>query len=181
MDLVVARAEHVDAVLALRDAAAVWLLAKGVQQWTPGELPRTVLSRRIEAEQMFVLPDLRGGLRATVTIDFADEHTWGARGDDGRAGYVHTLVVHPDAAGLGLGQIIMRWAERRIVAGGRDLCRLDCAERNLALQAWYQKLGYRHVGRRDYGTAWFSVVLFERALTGLEEHEPEQARRACKE
>lgn len=39
MELVVAGPEHVDAILELRDAAATWLLGKGVRQWQPGELP----------------------------------------------------------------------------------------------------------------------------------------------
>jgi ribosomal protein S18 acetylase RimI-like enzyme len=167
MHLIVARTEHVEAVLALRDAAAEWLLDKGVQQWTPGELPRRVVARRIEAGETYVLPDSHGRIRATVTIDFADEHTWGVRGADGRAGYVHTLVVHPDVAGSELGRRIMRWAEGFIADAGRVLCRLDCAESNDALRNWYRQLGYREVGRREYGTAWFSVVLFERALDKL--------------
>lgn len=164
MDLVVARPDDVDAIMALRDAAATWLLGKGVQQWRPGELPRTVIERRVAAGDTFVARGGADGIHATVTIDFADEHTWGSRGVDGTAGYVHTLVVHPDAAGDGLGREIMRWSEARVAAQGRVACRLDCAEGNAALQDWYRRLGYVHVGRRDYGSAWFAVVLLERRL-----------------
>ena len=71
-------------------------------------------------------------------------------------------------AGDGLGRQIMRWAEARIATHGRVLCRLDCAERNTALQAWYRSQGYVHVGRHDYGAAWFPVVLMERRLAPRE-------------
>jgi GNAT superfamily N-acetyltransferase len=90
-----------------------------VRQWQPGELPRAVVARRIAAGETFVAPDGGGGIRATVTLDFADASTWGERGDDGTAGYVHTLVVDPAAAGDGIGRQIMPWAEVRIAARGR--------------------------------------------------------------
>jgi ribosomal protein S18 acetylase RimI-like enzyme len=103
-------------------------------------------------------------LLATLTLDLADEQTWGERGTDGRAGYLHTIVVAPDHIGAGLGRALVRWAEQSIREMGRQLSRLDCSEANEQLRLWYRQQGYEEVGRKDYGDRWFPVTLLERDL-----------------
>ena len=78
--------------------------------------------------------------------------------------YLHTIVVAPERIGDGIGRRFVQWAEQEIVKSGRHLSRLDCAESNPGLRAWYRRLSYREVGRRDYGDAWFPVTLFEKEL-----------------
>lgn len=159
-----ARDADIDAVLALRDRAAIWLQGRGIDQWEVGQLPRAVVERRFGANTLFVLRDCDDGLLATITVDFEDVHTWEQRGLDAEAGYIHTVIVAPEHAGEGIGVRLIEWAEARIVEHGCTTSRLDCAEGNPLLREWYRGLGYREVGRRDYGDVWFPVTLFERHL-----------------
>jgi ribosomal protein S18 acetylase RimI-like enzyme len=76
-------------------------------------------------------------------VEWSDRDIWGdARGSDGRAGYVHTLSVHRAARGTGLGERMMRLAERIIAARGRELVRLDCWRRSEFLRGYYARLGF---------------------------------------
>ena len=156
--------DDVDAILELRNQAAIWLADRGINHWKAKPLRRAVIDRRLQNRETFVIRSVNGALIATLSLDFDDEFTWGPRGADGMAGYVHTIVVAPERIGDGIGRWFVQWAEQEIVKSGRHLSRLDCAEGNPGLRAWYRRLSYREVGRRDYGDAWFSVTLFEKEL-----------------
>jgi protein-tyrosine phosphatase len=148
------------AVLRLRDAVAGWLLARGIDQWHPGELTETGLAAHAAAGNLHGLRSA-GGIVAAVVVQHADEPIWGP--DDGKAGYVHTLVVDRAHAGSGVGRRVLAGAEDLIAASGRPLARLDCVSRNPALRAYYRTAGYAEVGTREiyYGT----ITLFEKQLT----------------
>jgi len=79
----------------------------------------------------------------TFAIEWADREIWGdARGGDNRAGYVHMLAVHRTARATGLGERMLRFAEQRIAARGREFFRLDCWRRSKFLLAYYARLGF---------------------------------------
>jgi ribosomal protein S18 acetylase RimI-like enzyme len=147
------------AVLRLRDEVAGWLLARGIDQWHPGELTVAGLAAHAAAGKLHVI---RAGGRvvAAVVVQDADEPIWGP--DDGKAGYVHTLVVDRAHAGTGLGRRLLAGAEDLIVAAGRRLARLDCVSRNPALRAYYRAAGYAEVGTRE--TYYGIITLFEKPL-----------------
>jgi protein-tyrosine phosphatase len=146
-------------VLHLRDTATDWLLSRGVDQWHRGERTEADLAANAAAGELFVVRHA-GIVTAAVVVQHADEPIWGP--DDGRAGYLHTLVIDRAYAGTGLGRRLLAAAEELIIAAGRPLARLDCVTRNLALRAYYRSAGYTEVGQRDlpYGTA----TLFEKPL-----------------
>ena len=106
----------------------------------------------------------RGVVTATISLNFDDEFTWGGRVADGTAGYIHTVVVAPSRIGRRIGERLVKWAENEIVRSDRHLSRLDCAESNPVLRAWYERLSYQEVGRRDYGDRWFPVTLLEKNM-----------------
>ncbi|MGH2598180.1 MAG: GNAT family N-acetyltransferase, partial [Dehalococcoidia bacterium] len=78
------------------------------------------------------------------SVAWADPFYWGERPDD--AGYVHKLAVREDAAGGGVGQEILRWAEERVRHAGRDFVRLDCDADNPRLNAYYRDAGFELQG-----------------------------------
>jgi hypothetical protein len=55
------------------------------------------------------------------------------------------LCVHRVAGGSGLGERMIRVAERIIAARGRELFRLDCWRRSEFLRGFYARLGFRVV------------------------------------
>jgi len=153
-----ADAEH---LLALREAAAAWLAARGVRQWEPGEVTLDEIRRQIEAGQWHVLRE-NGSPVAALRLLWQDDDVWGPQPPD--AAYVHGLVVAEQRRGAGIGAGLLRWAAAQARAQGRSLLRLDCGEDNDALRRYYSQQGFRTVGRRDFAGRWYSVVLLERPL-----------------
>ena len=153
-----ADAEH---LLALREAAAVWLAARGVRQWEPGEVGLDELCDQVQAGQWHVL---RGGdgPAAALRLLWEDEQTWGLQPPV--AAYVHGLMVAEKHRGSGVGCALLRWAADQAWAGGRSLLRLDCNQDNRVLRRYYTRQGFQVSGRRDFAGRWYPVVLLERAL-----------------
>ncbi|WP_461145259.1 GNAT family N-acetyltransferase [Salinifilum aidingensis] len=79
------------------------------------------------------------------------------------AAYVHGLMVDRSAAGRGLGEALLRWAAEQGRAAGVGLLRLDCVESNTALLAYYRRLGFTEVGRREF-ERFHSVTLLQQRL-----------------
>jgi protein-tyrosine phosphatase len=162
--LVPGTVEDAAAVRRLRDAAAEWLLSRGIEQWRPGEASEARLAARAEAGELFV-SRADGLVVAAVVVVFDDGPVWGP--DTGEAGYVHTLVIDRRYAGSGLGRRLLEQAERLVTARGRLRVRLDCVATNGRLRAYYRQAGYREVGERSFrpDRGWSPVTLFEKHLS----------------
>ena len=70
------------------------------------------------------------------------------RGAFNRSGYVQLIGVRPDERGSSVGRALMQFAEQKIFAQGRDLFLL-VSDFNNDAQRFYQRLGYREVGKLD--------------------------------
>ncbi|KAH7121269.1 hypothetical protein B0J11DRAFT_590294 [Dendryphion nanum] len=84
---------------------------------------------------------------------------------------LHSLCVHPDFQGRGLGRVLLvGWTQRIKEAGGTKRVALICRERYVK---WYEKVGFRNLGlsRCQYGGGgWFDMVLeFGEGKGGREE------------
>jgi len=150
-----------EGLLALREAAAAWLAARGVRQWEPGEVDLDEVRRQVAAGEWHVLRDGDGPV-AALRLLWHDEQVWGPQPPV--AGYVHGLVVAERRRGCGTGAALLRWAAGQARARGRSLLRLDCGEDNDALRRYYAQQGFRPAGRRDANGRWYSVVLLERPI-----------------
>ena len=169
--LTVQRASATDGptIVALRDHLATWQQRSGIDQWKPGELNARVIEIEADAGQWFVVRDPHHQVVATARVTNADPHAWGARGRDGRAGYLHGLMVHRDFAGQGVGSAVLAWVEQFVADCGRDSVRLDCLAHNRALRAYYRRHGYLDRGVNDFGgdRQWRPVARFEKPLEQL--------------
>src|SRR5690625_2455092 len=170
MPLAVQRATAADGptIVALRDHLARWQQRHGIDQWKPGELNVRLIEIEADAGQWFVVRD-RQAMVATARVTNADPHTWGARGQDGRAGYLHGLMVHRDFAGQGVGSAVLAWVEQFVTDCGRDSVRLDWLAHNRALRAYYRRHGDLDRGVNDFGgdRQWRPVARFEKPLEQL--------------
>jgi hypothetical protein len=83
----------------------------------------------------------------TFRIQWDDEETWGPRGKDALAGYIHTLATPLRVKGIGMGAVLTRAAEQIIAERGRTFARLDCWVKNSVLVEYYSRLGYSDAGQ----------------------------------
>ncbi|MEU8761548.1 GNAT family N-acetyltransferase [Streptomyces sp. NPDC048659] len=145
-ELRVRRAAEADltTLVRLRDAAARWMLARGVTgQWLPGELGEDHFRRVLERDEVWLAEDA-GRVVGAWELWWRDEAAWGPQPPV--AGYVHRLMVDREAAAPGTGRLLLRAAEARVRAAGRSRVRLDCLAGNAPLNAYYEGAGYREVG-----------------------------------
>jgi len=105
----------------------------------------------------------------TLALQWSDPYFWGDDGHDGRAGYVHRVVVRRAHAGAGLGAQLLAWAEDQVRARGRAALRLDVVSHNAPLRRYYEGAGFEHVRdvsgdwtRRDGTTYEWHTSLYER-------------------
>lgn len=160
-----------NALLSLRDDAARWLLARGIDQWRPGESPYSWE----RGDEYFVFVLWHGEDRVgTVTILWDDPVIWGEQPEP--SGYVHNLIVARPFGERGLGRRLLQWAEDHIAESGRSLARLDTDARNRTLRDLYESVGYRWM--RDQHYPWLgpdlALALHEKVLRNDRPSKPDQ-------
>ena len=161
------RATPADAptLVRLRDTAALRQLARGIDQWKPGEKDETHFRTRTQQGEVW-LAYADSHLTGAYELWWDDPAAWGPRPAD--AGYVHRLMTVPHTSPPGTGRHLLTHAESRITAQGRPYARLDCLASNPRLRAYYESAGYRAVGEqqaKDGGTgSRYTVTLLEKRL-----------------
>lgn len=91
---------------------------------------------------------------------------WTIPAEGEQALVIHTLVIHPQRAGRGLGQRCVAFAEELGRSLGCKAVRLDTYEGNLPAASLYRKLGYRYAGKTLFNFHGIveNLILFEKAL-----------------
>ena len=97
-----------------------------------------------QAGKMYVLMD-QDQLQAACILETDDDGWY----DQRPAFYVHQLVSDPGCPGAG--SRLLTEVEALAQREGRCLVRLDCMQTNQALNAFYEKRGYRKVGTCQVG------------------------------
>jgi GNAT superfamily N-acetyltransferase len=145
------------AIVAVLDDARQRLAFRKIAQWeTPFEL--SFISSALERREFFIaLLDNR--VAGVFRLLWADPEIWGDTTD---SAYVHTLAVHRDFSGQGLGYRLLNWCEISAAQRGCRYLRLDCASFNSALRCYYTNYGFALRGEKTFKT--FHVALFEKAL-----------------
>ncbi|MFJ3235537.1 GNAT family N-acetyltransferase [Streptomyces sp. NPDC086787] len=161
------RATASDAALLVRlhGTAALWQLARGIDQWKPGEKDEAHFRTRMREGEVW-LAHADGRPAGAFELWWDDPAAWGPRPAD--AGYIHRLMITPHTAPPAAGRRMLTEAESRIAATGRRYARLDCLSTNPRLRAYYESAGYTVVGEqksKDGGTgAPYAVTLLEKRL-----------------
>nr|BFD83402.1 hypothetical protein StreXyl84_28030 [Streptomyces sp. Xyl84] len=149
----------------LRDAAALRQLARGIDQWKPGEKDEAHFVTRMREGEVWLAyagDDLAGAWE----LWWDDPAAWGPRPPE--AGYIHRLMTVPHTAPPAAGRALLAEAESRIAAAGRRYARLDCLSANPRLRAYYEAAGYTAVGEQPAKTdgtgSPYAVTLLEKRL-----------------
>lgn len=109
-----------------------------------------------EAGSLFLLRETSGGIAGLVILNHDPEGAysrvaWGAELSYDDVLVVHTLAIHPDKAGQGLGSLIMKKAEEYARQTGIKAIRLDAWEHNVPANKLYTRAGYTLRGTEDFG------------------------------
>jgi ribosomal protein S18 acetylase RimI-like enzyme len=157
-------AEDSDAVYAIIEESARWLLSRGIRQWESylTESGRESIRRRIKIAETYLVSDPAGDPIATFALQWDDQEIWGEQGKDGLAGYVHGLAVRRSAAGKNLGRDILDLAAKMIAEKPRPFLRLDCMATNAALCEYYRQAGFAGVRVNEVVKGTLYIQLFER-------------------
>lgn len=151
----------VDRAVAILDAAAEWLLARGIRQWTTA-YPRELYQRAQERGENFGLLD---GDRVVgiVTVTTAPPE-WEAelRGEDVR--WITKLAVAADCHGHGFGRRLAQEVLEHLRREGAARAWLDC--RDGPLVAFYQSLGFECITRKviEFSTGPLDLALMKKDL-----------------
>ncbi|MBR6624840.1 MAG: GNAT family N-acetyltransferase [Mailhella sp.] len=125
----------------------------------------------ILAGEMYVLEE-EGRVLAAAKINQKQEEsyaegTWTHDASDSEVLVLHTLVVHPEAAGRGIGTRFVAFYEECAARMACPYLRMDTNARNAAARALYKKLGYIEVSIVPCvfnGIAGVNLVLLEKTL-----------------
>ena len=120
-------------------------------QWVQGLYPtRDTAVRGVERGEMYVLYEEDRLCASMILNSFQPaeyrEIPWLYPAEDGEALVIHTLCVSPDAAGRGLGTLMVGFATGFAFGLGKRVIRLDTNVKNLPARQLYLKLGYRLAG-----------------------------------
>lgn len=138
-----------DIVLRLLRAAAAWMEAQGIRQWRTSQFTEEEVARYFD-ERLVYLARVGGEPAGMFTLQFGDELYWTERNDP-RYVYLHRLAVAGPYRGCGLGTKLLELAALLADERGCAGLRLDTAAHNVKLNRYYQSLGFRFQGIRDFG------------------------------
>jgi ribosomal protein S18 acetylase RimI-like enzyme len=158
-----------EAVMGILREAADWLLASGNPQWHSGwkhwqdDIGERVLRDSLEHHEVYLAR--RDALPVgTLRIHWNDAETWGKRGDDGSAGYIHAVAITRSVAGMRVGERLLEWAVETIATRGRRFARLDAMASNAALCRYYEERGFQPLGTVTLFGGMYTGRLLEREL-----------------
>ncbi|MDN3028893.1 GNAT family N-acetyltransferase [Streptomyces sp. S.PB5] len=158
--------EDAETLVRLRDSLALWMLARGIDQWKPSEKDATHFKTRMSEGEVW-LAHSGDHLCGAYELWWTDEAAWGPRPGD--AGYIHRLMTTPHLAPPNAGRELLRHAESRIRDAARPYARLDCLSTNPRLRTYYESAGYTVVGEqpeKDGGLGSpYAVTLLEKRLS----------------
>ena len=153
----------VDAAVAILNAAADWLLARGIRQWTT-TYPRELYQRAQDRGEHFGLFD-GGRVVAIATVTSAPPE-WQVELNGQEVRWITKLAVAPDCHGRGLGRRLALELLEHLHQEGARRAWLDC--RNGPLVAFYESLGFVRITNKvvEFDTGPLDVVLMKRELEG---------------
>ncbi len=134
----------IPAIIDLLRLRIQWMDEMNLYQWNKtdylGVYPYSYFVYRVEQDDLYVAEHNQAIVGVMALL--RDDPRWTV---PAKSLYVHHLATHPEQKGLGV--TMLHFAEQEVLAMGGSVLRLDCQTVNLALNQYYERLGYRCVGR----------------------------------
>ncbi|MBB3067694.1 5,10-methylene-tetrahydrofolate dehydrogenase/methenyl tetrahydrofolate cyclohydrolase/GNAT superfamily N-acetyltransferase [Paenibacillus baekrokdamisoli] len=159
IDVKRAAIEESSDVLQLWKGSAQWLQSKGINQWDPDFFRIEQIHESFQDGSEIYIARLNGELVGTLQIWWSDPEVWEAL-DDQESGYIHRFAVSRNHGGLGIGSLLLDWAETYIRSKGKHQVRLDCMATNERLNQYYLDNGYQPRGVKVWGNGWKSNLFW---------------------
>lgn len=113
------------------------------------EFPDEAIVAEVEAGRLFRVMD-GDALVGVFSVAYEDEAIWGEL-ERGEHIYLHRIARASTYRGRGLIEAVLAWARPHCRALGRAGLRMDTWASNEALVSFYERHGFRVVGRRRIG------------------------------
>jgi len=125
---------------------------KNVSQWNywldpPADKVKWV-QQGFDKNEFFFVYNETGIKIAMFRLLQNDSLYWEDKGLEDRVRYVHSLVVPPNFAGLGIGKTVMLKIIDNLKLEGIKKFRLDCDRSNPRLCTYYESYGFKKVGEK---------------------------------
>ena len=138
-----------DAILTREEAGPVYT------NWQRGKYPtRAHAQQALDAGTLYVGEDdgFHWGVENLndVQLPEYDDIPWGIAAEQEQVGVIHTMCIHPAAAGQGRARQMVTFCEEESRRLGRTVIRLDTWEGNVPANAMYPRLGYRFAGATEF-------------------------------
>lgn len=164
------QAEHrdVELISQWRQEAAQWLATKGTDQWSNAGITKREFESRVhqsvsEGGTWIVETDHRVPL-GTIAIDDHEDDPGLWPTELLRESFViHRMIVVRQAAGQGIGTLLLEHAENLARSAGKSWLLLDAWTTNRGLHDYYRSQGFTHV-RNVAGHSTPSAALFVRRV-----------------
>ena len=161
-----AKAEDLEAVMALIQATVAVMHQEGNHQWSEVYPVREDFAQDIEEGTLFVDCDEHNRPQGVVCLN--DQQLEAYRGLDWQldapALVIHRLAVDPRARRQGIGTNLMRFAEQMALQQGLGQVRTDTYHCNERMQALFEKMGYRQVGQCYFVEDLAAFYCYEKLL-----------------
>lgn len=142
--------EIYNAILTKEEAGPVYT------NWQRGKYPtRNTAQQALDAGTLYVGQDESGFLWGVVNLNGIqlpeyDDIPWAIAAEREQVGVIHTLCIHPQAAGRGCAKAMVAFCEDESRRLGKTVIRLDTWEHNDPANVMYPKLGYTYAGATEF-------------------------------
>lgn len=124
---------------------------KGIKQWdywqNPPQAKIDWVKKGFEANEFYFIKNELEQLMGMVRILDEDLLYWGHQNE--KAKYIHSLVVHQNFGGLGIGKQVIKLIEKESRGSDTKFLRLDCDASNSKLCSYYTRQGFEKVGEKQ--------------------------------
>jgi ribosomal protein S18 acetylase RimI-like enzyme len=157
MNIRPATAADLDQIAAIYDTILDQEAATGINytNWKKGVYPSRDTAREVLEAGTLYVGEVDGRVLGSVNFNGVqlpeyDRIPWSIPAESHQVGVIHTLTIHPDASGKGLGRAMVAFCEDLGRSQGKTVIRLDTWEHNLPTNHLYPALGYRLAGSTEF-------------------------------
>lgn len=145
-----AKTENLTEIYSLYEQRVQWMDTVGLKQWNVTDyLNAFPLSYYRGLQKSGKLYVLKHNQQIIGALALSDHDDFWPDSDIASAYYVHHLVS--DSRYRGAGRLMLEHAEKIAADNGKEYLRLDCAIDNIALNQYYQSMGYVYAGKCQDG------------------------------
>lgn len=148
---------NVDEAIGIMREAAKWLIDIGKPMWKLDEITKVKLLADTKADEFFVLKVDNDSAGAMI-LKWYDPFFWPDI-KPGESGFIHKLSIRRKYSGIGISKKMIEYAASECRKRNVSFLRLDCAGDRKELCNFYEKVGFKQIGRKTMGS--YDIAFYE--------------------